>query len=486
MTALAPESGRTTAAKALRDPQIPRPPKRIPLLGDILTFRGDEPSQSAIDYAAALGSIFEFSFLGARYVVAAGADVVTDLNDEKRFCKHLGPEMVALRILGGDGLFTAYNDEPHWRLAHTLLMPAFTQSAMRRYHSVMVDVGNELVALWDGHAQAGTTADVPADTTRMTLETIGRCGAEYSFGAFESERIHPFVEHMIAALRGCDKLGVFWETYLPKFVANIYERRVRRHAGVLHSIADEIVAKRRAEGLGRHDDLLEIMLTPGQDGALVLDEPNIRYQLINFLVAGHETTSGALSFALYFLSMNPDVFVRARAEVDEVWGDRVRPEFEQVAKLRYVRRVLDESLRLLPTVPGYYRAAREDTLLAGTYRIRKGEWVLALTGSLHQDPRWTGPGLRSVDEFDPDRFAPEQVKARPGHLYKPFGTGERSCIGRQFALHEAVLVLGTLIRRYDLVPDPDYSLLISERLTLMPKDFRLGLRRRGREPSGVE
>jgi cytochrome P450 len=478
MTALAREPGRKTAPKALRDPRIPRPPRRVPLLGDVLTFRGDEPTQSAIDYAAALGPIFEFMFMGAHYVVAAGADVVTDLNDEKRFCKHLGPELVALRIIGGDGLFTAYNDEPHWRRAHTLLMPAFAQPAIRRYHSVMVDVGNELLVHWDAHAEKGTTVDVSADTTRMTLETIGRCAAGYSFGAFESEQTHPFVEHMIAALRGCDKLGVFWETYLPKFVADIYERKVRGHAGYLHGVADEIVGRRRADGLGRHDDLLEIMLTPGEDGHLVLDEANIRYQLINFLIAGHETTSGALSFALYFLTVNPDVFARARAEVDDVWGEREQPGFEQIAKLRYVRRVLDESLRLQPTVPGYYREAREDTVLAGTYRMRKGEWVLALTGSLHQDPRWTGPGLKPVNEFDPDRFVPGHVKARPGHLYKPFGTGERSCIGRQFALHEAVLVLGTLIRRYDVLPDPDYTLRVAERLTLMPKDFRVGLRRR--------
>lgn len=84
-----------------------------------------------------------------------------------------------------------------------------------------------------------------------------------------------------------------------------------------------------------------------------------------------------------------------------------------------------------------------------------------------------------MDEFDPDRFAPVHLRARPAQLYKPFGTGERSCIGRQFALHEAVLVLAALIRRYDLVPDPDYTLTVAERLTLMPKDFHLGLRRRG-------
>ena len=250
--------------------------------------------------------------------------------------------------MGGDGLFTAYNDEPNWHKAHNLLMPAFIQAAMRRYHPVMLDVAAELTAHRD--ARAGMdTVDVSADTTRVTLETIGRCATGYSFGCFRTETMHPFVEHMVEGLRGSDRLGVFRSTFLPRFIANYYERKVHRHAAHMHGIADEIIAARRKEGPGRHDDLLEIML------ASDLDAANIRYQLINFLVAGHETTSGALSFALYFLSRHPDVFARARAEVDQVWGADERPEFEQIARLRYVRRVLDQSLRLQPTVPGYYR-----------------------------------------------------------------------------------------------------------------------------------
>ena len=96
------------------------------VLGRRLSYDPDAPSQSAIENAARLGPIFELKAFGVRYVVAAGADVVTDLNDESRFCKHIGPEIEALRILGGDGLFTAYNDEPNWHKAHKLLMPAFT------------------------------------------------------------------------------------------------------------------------------------------------------------------------------------------------------------------------------------------------------------------------------------------------------------------------------------------------------------------------
>ncbi|MGA5536962.1 cytochrome P450 [Mycolicibacterium nivoides] len=458
---------RTSYPENVKYPKLPHPPRRVPLLGDVLGLKPDSSMQNAMGMAE-LGPICEFRFLGARYVVATGADAVADLNDETRFCKHVGPDIEALRIVGGDGLFTAYNDEPNWLKAHQLLMPAFSQAAMRRYHGVMFDVAGELTDRWDRQADGGGTVDVSADTTRVTLETIGRCAAGYSFGCFRDDALHPFVAHMVSALLASDRLGVLRETFLPAFVYRRYERRARGDARYLHELADDIVARRRAQPSGGHEDLLQIMLESDLDGA------NIRYQLINFLIAGHETTSGALSFALYFLSQHPEVFARARAEVDEVWDADPRPEFEKIAKLRYVRRVLDESLRLQPTVPAYYRAARQDTVLAGIHPMRKGDWALALTSTLHRDPRW-GP---DPEAFDPDRFAPEQMRARPAGLYKPFGTGERSCIGRQFALHEAVLMLAVLIRRYDLTADPDYTLQIQERLTMMPSNFRLGLRRR--------
>ncbi|CDO27799.1 cytochrome P450 [Mycolicibacterium porcinum] len=448
-------------------PKLPHPPRRVPLLGDLFGMQPDSSMQNAMSMAE-LGPVCEFRFLGARYVVAAGADAVADLNDEARFCKHVGPDIEALRIVGGDGLFTAYNHEPNWHKAHQLLMPAFSQAAMRRYHGVMFDVADELTDRWDQRADRGETVDVSADTTRVTLETIGRCAAGYSFRCFQDDAMHPFVSHMVSALLGADRLGVLRETFLPAFMYRRYERRVRNDAKYLHDLADDIVATRRGRPAGSHDDLLQIMLESDLDAA------NIRYQLINFLIAGHETTSGALSFALYYLSQHQDVFARARAEIDEVWGGQARPEFEKIAKLRHVRRVLDESLRLQPTVPAYYRAARQGTVLAGIHPMRKGDWALALTSTLHRDPRW-GP---DPEAFNPDRFAPEQMRARPGGLYKPFGTGERSCIGRQFALHEAVLMLAVLIRRYELAAEPGYTLQVQERLTMMPSGFRLALRRR--------
>ena len=158
------------------------------------------------------------------------------------------------------------------------------------------------------------------------------------------------------------------------------------------------------------------------------------------------------------------------------------PTFEQVPKLRYLRRVVDETLRLWPTAPGFARSPRETTTIGadgsagvpGGLRMTPEDRVLVFIPLLHRDPQvWPDP-----ERFDPDRFLPEHIRARPAHAYKPFGTGERACIGRQFALHESVIVLAKLLHRFDLTPEPGYELTITERLTLMPVGFRVGLTRR--------
>jgi len=469
----APARSAPTPAVRLDAPIFPRlpHPRRLPVIEDLLSIRVGRPAQSLTRLATDLGPLFEVQSLGIRYVVAAGSEVIRELNDDSRFAKHLGPEIEALRVLGGDGLFTARTGEPNWIAAHELLMPAFSQSAMRSYHDDMLDVTSELIARWDA-AAGKRTVNVPSDTTRATLETVVRCSAGYTFDLFGSKNTHAHVRHMVAALKRAGLLGIVRASALPSFIARPVERSLRRHSAHWAKVADEIVAARWATVAVEHapvrEDLLQLMLESD------LDIANIRYQLINFLIAGHETTSGAMSFALYHLGREPEMFARARAEIDEVWGDTDRPSFENVAKLRYVRRVFDEALRLHPPVPGYYRMAREDTVLAGVHPMQKGEWALALTSALHQDPQW-GP---CPERFDPDRFEPQRVRERPPGLYKPFGTGERSCIGRQFALHEAVLMLASIIRRYELIVDPRYRLTVLERPTLLPKRFRLGLRRR--------
>ena len=452
---------------------VPHPPRRLPLLGDVLGVSLHTPVQDSMRIGRQLGPIFERNALGHRFVFVSGADMVAELSDESRFAKNVAPGIAELRGIGGDGSFTAYNEEPNWGRAHNLLRPAFTQSAMRSYHDIMVQVADELTEHWDG-LTGGAPVDVSSDMTKLTLETIGRTGFSYSFDSFRREQPHPFVEAMVRALTHAQRRTFRAVPVLGKALYRRSDRQNAADTAYLADVVDEVIRSRRDAAAAGPEDLLEIMLRAArEDDPNRLDDVNIRHQVVTFLVAGHETTSGALSFALYYLAHNPDVLAKARAEVDAVWGDET-PPFEKVAKLRYVRRVLDETLRLWPTAPGYAREAREDTVLGGRYPMRAGDWVLVLIPSLHRDPSWGD----DPERFDPDRFAPENVRGRAPHIYKPFGTGERACIGRQFALHEAVLVLGTILRRYDFSADPDYQLRIQERLTLMPTGFTLSLRRR--------
>ncbi|MGW4489783.1 cytochrome P450 [Amycolatopsis sp. NPDC004368] len=450
---------------------IPHRPGRLPVIGDLIGSNPRTPLQDTLRVGQQVGPVFTRKFFGFEIVFAGGVDVVTQLNDETKFGKHVGLGIANLRALAGDGLFTAHTNEPNWRLAHDILQPAFSAEAMRRYHPVMLEVAHELTAAWDG---ATGPVDVAADMTRLTLETIGLAGFGYRFGSFERTEPHPFVTAMIRALR----FAQLQNTKLP-FVRRAFAgTRAQNKADIatMTDLVDEVIETRRREG-GEARDLLGLMLTEGHpETGERLDPVNIRNQAITFVVAGHETTSGALSFALYYLTRNPDVLAKARAEVDTVWGDG-DPAFADVAKLRYVRRVLDESMRLWPTAPGYSREAKEDVLLAGKYRMREGDWVIVPLPLVHRDPAVWGP---DPERFDPDRFEPAEVRKRPAQAYKPFGTGDRACIGRQFALHEAVLALGLVLQRYDFEADPTYELEIAESLTLKPSGFTLRPRARTR------
>lgn len=462
---------------------FPHPPGRRRFVGDIRGLDPRSALQSIMARAEGLGPVFEAQVFRQKFVFVGGAELCAELCDESRFVKALPPALVALRDFAGDGLFTAYNDETNWRLAHDLLMPAFSKSSMQRYHGVMLEAVDELFAV----LPADAPFDVASAMTKLTMETISRAAFSHDFGSFTRAEAHPFVEAMVTALETGRRVGAL--SSLPG--SGLVRRRLRRRNAAqlayVDDLVDGLVSERRdrlARGERGEADLLGIMLEQGHpDTGEKLDDEAIRHQILTFLVAGHETTSGALSLALYFLSKHPDVLAAAQAETDAILGpdpDAV-PTYEQVSRLRYVRRVLDETLRLWPTAPAFARSPRETTTFAGR-TMRPEDWALVVIPMVHRDPAVWGP---DADEFDPDRFLPERSRGRLPHSYKPFGTGERACIGRQFALHEAVLVLARLVHRYDPVGDPAYRLRVTERLTLMPEGFELELRPRAVGAAGA-
>ncbi|MFE4059707.1 cytochrome P450, partial [Streptomyces sp. NPDC059096] len=457
-------------------------PDPVPVSDVSESFSGSLPVHVQMELMRRHGPLVVQRRYGRDLVMAAGLDVVTELADERRFAKYVGPALENVREFAADGLFTAYNDEPNWAKAHDILMPAFSLGSMRTYHPVMLEVAHRVTAAWDRHAAEGTPADVADDMTRMTLDTIGLSGFGFDFGSFERDGTHPFVDAMVR----CLDWSMTRLLRAPDTDHSEADAAFRADAAHLASVVDEVIAARTAaadgpggqQGAQEAQDLLGLMLTaPHPSDGTTLSLENIRNQIITFLIAGHETTSGALSFALYYLLKDPTVLRLVQREVDELWGDTPDPEptYEDVGRLRYTRQVLNEALRLWPTAPGFQRQAREDTVLAGRLPLRAGEGVLVVVPMLHRDPSVWGD---NPELFDPARFSPEAEAARSPHAYKPFGIGERACIGRQFALHEATMLLGMLVHRYRLIDQDDYQLTLKQTLTIKPDGFTLTPRRR--------
>ncbi|MCH0539254.1 cytochrome P450 [Streptomyces sp. MUM 203J] len=450
----------------------------LPLIGHALMLpKGFGATVHMMKEVKELGPLYRIRVFGNEVVVVGGLDLVAELSDETRFRKNVHPDLVELRRFAGDGLFTAFNHETNWQKAHDILMPAFSLGAMRDYHATMLRAARSLIGKWD-RAAGRHEVDVPEDMTRLTFDTIGLCGFGHDFESFRRDELHPFVEAMTRALAFTQAKA----ESIPgseRFRSKRSEQ-FRQDVQVMNDLVDEVIRQRRRSGDTSTRDLLGRMLhTTDTRTGRPLDDVNIRNQVITFLIAGHETTGGALSFALYHLTKHPEVLARAQAEVDALWGDEESPgpDYGDIGKLTYIRQVLNESLRLWPTAPGYAVEPLQDTVIGGRYAVRKGETLMVLTPALHRDPAWG----ENVELFDPERFAREQEAKRSVHLFKPFGNGERACIGRQFALHEATLLLGLLVHRYRLIDHGDYRLRVKQTLTLKPDAFTLKLARRTTE-----
>lgn len=445
-------------------------PADIPVVDISATGPGRTPLQQAMALMREHGPLLVRRLHGRDVTFVADLDLVTELADETRFAKAIGPALENVREFAADGLFTAYNDEPNWAKAHDILMPAFALGSMRTYHPVMLEVAQRLIGSWDRAARDGRPVEIAEDMTRMTLDTIGLAGFGYDFGSFDRDEPHPFVESMVR----CLEWAMTRLARTPGDDHTAADEAFRTDSGYLAQVVDDVISARRASGEHGTDDLLGLMLTATHpaDGT-TLDTTNIRNQVITFLIAGHETTSGAMSFAMYYLAKHPAVLDLVRREVDALWGDTADPEptFDEVGRLTYTRQVLNEALRLWPTASAFSRQAREDTLLGGRIPLRAGQALTVVAPMLHRQPVWgDNPEL-----FDPSRFTPEAEAARSPHAFKPFGTGERACIGRQFALHEATMLLALLVHRYRLHDHADYRLTIKEALTLKPDGFTLRL-----------
>ncbi|BAT61360.1 putative bifunctional P-450/NADPH-P450 reductase 2 [Variibacter gotjawalensis] len=457
---------------------IPKLPGKM-LIGNLLSVDAEQPIQDLMRIASEQGPIFWMDMMGKPIVVISGADLLDEVCDETRFDKSTRGVLRRLRP-AAHGLFTADTEEEKWSLAHNILMPTFAQRAMQGYHPMMLDIAEQMMAKWE-RLNPDDEIDVTDDMTRLTLDTIGLCGFDYRFNSFYRDGNHPFIDAMVRTLeatmqhRGLPFEEVFKSKQLKQVNADIK---------YMHKMVGDIIRERREnlDTQGDKKDLLNFMLqgVDKKTGQRLSDE-QIRDETIIFLIAGHETTSGMLSFATYALLNNPDVLAKAYAEVDRVLGGdiSVKPTYAQVNQLTYIGQILKEALRLWPTAPAFALRALENTTVGGEYKIKKSYHVMALIAQAHRDKSVWGP---RADVFDPENFSREAEANRPPNAYKPFGNGQRACIGRQFAMQEATLVMGMILQRFKLHDPHRYKLSIKETLTVKPEGFKIKVRARTDRP----
>ncbi|KAI0823976.1 bifunctional P-450/NADPH-P450 reductase [Trametes gibbosa] len=447
---------------------IPTPPA-VPFLGHVNTIDKDLPIRSIDLLAHQYGEIYQLNVLGDKRVFANSYALQNELSDEKRFAKKISAGLNEVRRAAGDGLFTAHvPQEQNWYIAHRLLMPCFNAANVYGMTDDMMDIISQLVLKWDRFGSKDVI-DPAADFTRLTLDAISLCAMSYRLNSFYREDLPPFAHAMVDFLIESGK-----RANRPTIVQSLmtstnakYEEDQKTMGDLVNSILED----RRTHPTDKHD-ILSVMMT-GKDKVtgLGLSDDSIKYNLLTFLIAGHETTSGMLTFTVYYLLKNPEALRKLREEIDNKIGDRPA-NAQDVGKLPYLIAVLRESLRLGPTAPARNVSPLEDTTIGGgKYFVEKGTSIIINTYNAQRDTAVWG---EDAEKFRPERMLDGKFEALPPNAWQPFGFGMRGCIGRPFAWQEAQLALITILQRFDLVMhDPTYELQLKQTLTIKPHNFAI-------------
>ncbi|WP_276250055.1 cytochrome P450 [Haloarcula rara] len=435
-------------------------PTGLPLLGNTLGWARDPLAfhERLADY----GRVARYEALGQeRYLLTDPADIERVLTDTETFPKHEG-SIDQLSEIVGSGLLTSEGEL--WERQRGAIQPAFYMDHIKRYADVMVD---RATAAADRFTP-GETVDVHAELTRTTLEILLDC----MFGAdvdFEERGLYDTVGTLQTPLKPDNQpITLFAPDWLPVPML----RRAERARGELRETVTDILEQRRENGADR-TDLLSMLL----ESDTAMPDEQIRDEMLTFLVAGHETTALALTYTLDLLSRNPEAERRLHAELDETLSGR--PAIEDVFAFEYTEAVVKESMRLYP--PAYeIRREPSEPVQFGDYTVPEGSLLLLPVWVLHRDERfWDAP-----EQFRPARWL-DADSDRPDFAYFPFGGGPRRCIGRQFAMTEAQLVLATLLSgwRFERAYE---DMELAPAVTLKPAtDVEMTLRRRAR-PAGAD
>ncbi|MFG1793116.1 cytochrome P450 [Nocardia sp. NPDC049149] len=342
----------------------------------------------------------------------------------------------SLDHLLGPGLLTS--DGPLWHRQRALIKPAFGRKHVTDEVPLMVECADRMLAKIAAHADTGEVFDLVPVVMGFAADVVCRAvmGADVA-------GLMPRIEEDV-------RDGVDWvmrnmasPVPLPPSVPTPANRRFRKILARLHQVVDDVIAAHRT-GEDAQGDLLSRLLAARDDDGHAMDEQQLRHEVLTFLLAGHETTGGALAWTIYELCRNTAVLRDVVDEVDGRLGGGA-PDAASVGLLELTGRAIDESMRLHPPAWAFSRTSLAPDSF-DSFDLGKGALIVISPFVNHRLPEFWSAPLR----FDPDRFTPEAVRARPALHYFPFGWGPHLCVGQHLSLTEVRVGLSMLLSRFDI------------------------------------
>lgn len=426
-------------------------PDPLPLIGHLVSL-----ARRPLEFLSSLrdhGDLVEIR-IGTKkaYVVLHPRLTTQVLRDAATFDKG-GFAYDNARQVFGNGLATC--DWEFHQPLRRLVQPAFTRARLAMYTTVMRSEVDALVGAW----QPGQVLDVKHVMDELFARITGRALFTASLGAAavaEIQRSLPVIANGVF-IRMMDPTGL-----LGRFGGG----RFRRAQSRLYGVVDDVIRLYRDAGAADHGDVLSMLLATRDESGAGLTDQEIREQVLTVLTGGTETTSTAMSWAMLLLHEHPSIEARLHAELASLNGRL--PDFAEVQRLDYTRRVITEVLRCYPPGWLFTRSAMVDTALGG-HRIRQGSMIVLSPYLLHRDPSV----FPDPSRFDPDRWLPERVTSLQRTAWIPFSGGGRKCIGDVMAMTQAVIAMAGIVSRWRLRPAPGVEPRAVAKTVLIPDPLKM-------------
>lgn len=399
------------------------------------------------------GGIFRLSFGPKSFLIVSDPTIAKHIlkDNSKAYSKGILAEI--LDFVMGKGLIPA--DGEIWRVRRRAIVPALHMKYVAAMIGLFGQATDRLCQKLDEAASNGEDVEMESLFSRLTLDIIGKAVFNYDFDSLNVDT--GIVEAVYTVLRESEDRSVapipYWEIPIWKDVSP-RQKKVQAALKLVNDTLNNLIAicKRMVdeEELQFHEEymneqdpsILHFLLASGDD----VSSKQLRDDLMTMLIAGHETSAAVLTWTFYLLSKEPGVMSKLQDEVDAILGDRF-PTIEDVKKLKYTSRVINESLRLYPQPPVLIRRSLKKDML-GKYPIKRGEDIFISVWNLHRCPEhWN-----DADKFIPERWpldGPNPNETNQEFSYLPFGGGPRKCVGDMFATFETVVAVAMLVRRFN-------------------------------------